>query len=202
MKKNIGALLEDERNFLGKWLWFMFLLFIPEVISAIMTTEGLSFPAWVMIAGTILALVSSAAYAFCLFKMSKMENVYRSAALAQFIAIAAQLSIGITSTQADPAVMGLMSLCVMVVALYGQIQEFQGHVSVFKRAEGSVAMEWNSVLKWYIASFFLGIVASILTLSAPGNIAFIFTFVYICLEFVVQVRKIMLLYKSAKVFRN
>ena len=202
MRKNINTLLEEERNFLGKWLWIMFLLFIPEVLASFMTMEEFGFPAFVVASGTVIALVSTFVYALALFKMSKIEPIYRSAALAQFLAMAAQLSIGITSTQADPAVMGLMSLCVMVVSLYGQIQEFQGHVDIMKKANGAVSIEWNTVLKWYIASFFLGIVATILTLVAPGNIAFIFTFVYICVEFVVQVRKIMLLYKSAKVFRG
>lgn len=200
--KNIIRSASERDRFLGKWLWLLFLMFIPGLIAAMMASGAVeeSFPP-VYTAGEILNFVITAASAWIMLMLSRESGCYRNAAMANVISAAASLSLLVTGDYMGEDMTMTMSAAVLLVLLYGTYQEYMGHADVTGGEFPQLSEMWNRLWKWTFVSYAVMLGSSLLVIVSP-LIALLVMMVSGLLSLYVGIRKIVLLYQTAQAFRK
>ena len=191
----------EKAQFLGKWLWILFWLFIPGVIASIMVNENIAslFPA-LFVPGQILQTVCQLIYGAILIKASDWDSRYR---ISGVIVIAANiLSIALEYVFAgNEEVLLLMLIPLGIAGLVGEYYEYMAHSDVVKEFDEEIAAKWKKLWKWYIGSFGL-MVLSIVLMFITAILGLLAMLVSAIALIVVSILKLVYLYRTAKAFRD
>ena len=188
--------------FLGKWLWILFWLVIPQSIAGIMTNEtvvewapGLKLP------GQVLSVLCAVAYGLILLRLSKEEGHYRTAAICCVAAAVLSAAAACFSGGEEPGWTLVITLPGAVVSLVGEYHEFMGHAEVLSGVDNDRSEKWRNLWKWNIGLFGALLASVVITLIVPmlGMLVMLAAMIGIL---VVSILKLVYLYRAAKLFRE
>lgn len=187
---------------LGKWLWILFWLIIPSTIGSLMSHETMTelIPA-LNLPGQILGMACNLAAGLILLKLGDEEDGYHTAGVCSLIAAAANFLATVISGGSDAGWTLLITVPAAIFGMVGQYHEFMAHSEVLTGVDNELAEKWEKLWKWYLG-IMLSLVGSILViLVAPVPGLLIAAAAAIGL-IVVEIIRLVCLYRSAKTFRS
>lgn len=197
------AEMAKQAPLLGKWLWIMFWLIIPNSIASVLTNQtvvvyvpSLNFP------GQIISAICSAAYGFFLLKLAPVENTYKKAGICVLVTAAASVLVALlTGAAGTPTWTLILTIPATIMAWIGEYHMFRANAAVLEGVDQELSEQWIKLWKWYIG-FLLGMVGSIvivLILPMIGVLALLAAAIGVL---VVGIKKLVYLYRTAKIFRE
>ena len=188
---------------LGKWLRILFLLVIPGTIASLLTEEWITgLVPGLYIAGTILQFGCTLTASLALWKLSEVEDRYRTAALCTLIpAVITLLLALVTGGGSTPAWTLLITLPAAVVSLVGEYNQFTAHTIVTAPLDRELSEKWTKLWKWYIGSFaaLLGSLFLLLLIPILGLLTMLASAIALMVTAII---KYIYLYQTAKLFRE
>ncbi len=184
---------------LGQWLWLLFWLIIPRILSGILTLPILS-PATHLIGG-ILGFLCSIAYAAILLRLASESPYYRPAGIFflvyAVVEILEQLPIAFS-----PVLAILLSLVSVVIALYAENREYRGHSDVVLPFDRELSLKWDNLWKWYLYTNIALIAGVLITMLIHPALGEVLTFLFALILSAIAIMKLVYLYREAKLFRS
>ena len=188
---------------LGKWLWILFWLVVPTVISGLMKSETImnAFPG-IYRMGQILGITCSLAYGAILLKLSPAEQRYRTAGNCALISVALGIPVIILFGASDTPPWALfITVPETIIGLSGEYNEYNAHSVVLFRADHELSEKWLTLWKWYVG-FMAGMLSAvILALMAPPLGLAVLSVCSIGVS-VSLIIKLIYLYRTARLFRE
>ncbi|MBQ8238313.1 MAG: DUF3795 domain-containing protein [Oscillospiraceae bacterium] len=188
---------------LGKWLWILFWLIIPNEIAGLMTHEmAVEMVPALYIPGMILDVTVLTVYGVILLKLASEEERYRTAGICSLIANAASILIAVVSGGGEtPTWTLLISLPASAASFFGVYNECMAHSAVLTGVDNLLAEKWEKLWKWYIGLLcaMIGGIVVMLILPLLGVIAMLVSVIGTA---VVGIVKLVYLYRTAQIFRN
>lgn len=198
-----SAKLARRAPFLGKWLWLLFWLVIPSALSGFMTNDNVveSFPN-LYLPGQILSGLCSLAYGLILLKLSSEDEGYHKAGLCYLVgASVAAVGVLIKLGNSEAKLPLLVTLPVVIVEMVGYYREVNAHADVLSGVDNILSEKWRILWKWYIGM--LGaIVGSIIVVLISPFLGLLVMLAGIIGTIVVNIMKLVYLYRTAKLFRE
>jgi hypothetical protein len=189
--------------FFGKWFLVLFLLFIPNIISGIMTADVVKeiIPE-LFVLGQILGVVCNIGYAVILLIMSREEAYYSAAGLCGIVVCCMDALLTYFLSWPEPPVWALLLTLVFEgVGIYGIYSEFQGHASVLRDVNIELSEKWITLWRWYLG-LMIGFLVSFV-LGIPIPLFGIFgVFISLIGVLVVGIFRLVYLWQSADFLRN
>lgn len=188
---------------LGKWLWIIFWLIIPSSIGSLMANETTAkiLPGLFM-SGQIISAISSLTYGAILFKLSSLEDRYRTSGICILIAGCVSAVVAMITGSGEEATWTLLfTLPAAVVAMVGEYNEYMGHSAVLSGVDNELSEKWETLWKWYIG-LFLGMFGCILLMLITPILAALALIGAAIGVLVVAILKLVYLYRTAKIFRE
>ena len=188
---------------LGKWIWILFWLIVPTIVTWIMGTEMImgDYPGFYLI-GLILFQVCFIAYGLILLKISSEEDGYRTAGICIIVyGFIKGLLLFIFKIEVLPKWTLVITIPAGIIALIGEYYEYRAHSDVLVGIDNNLSEKWTILKKWYVGgilafccSFILMMIAPLLGLIALWGGAIVYL--------VVKIIKLVYLYRTAKMFRK
>lgn len=186
--------------FLGKWLWILFWLIVPQVIINFMTEDFmLSLVPALEVPGQIGLVICMIIRVLVLFKLSKEHGSYGIAAIlgiANVVASVVYLRLGTE----DIYFLIMIAVVQLVILLISEYYEYKAHTEVVMMVDACISAQWDNYWKWNMYSC-IGLVVSmfmIFLIPGLGALAVLASSIGIL---VAGIKKLVYLYQSAKVFR-
>lgn len=190
----------EKAKVLGKWLWILFWLFIPNIIGNLMSNEsvgGISHEVYVI--GLLITNVVTVIYCLILLKLRETEEKYGRAAICMFIGVVLAV-IALVISEEHVALLVLMALVAAVAGLVGEYNLFYAHAAVLEDFDLELSQKWKKLWKWEliclgcaiggILLFFLGAIAALLIIAGGIGV------------FVISIVQLVYLYRMAELFRE
>lgn len=190
----------EKAKVLGKWLWLLFWLLIPNIIAGIMSNESLKpiSPTMYYI-GTILGIVVEIIYCIVLFMLRHVEKKYGRAAICTIVGVVLA-AIGLVLMEELLVFAVLFMFATVAVSLAGSYFLYYGHAAVLEDFDVEFSEKWEKLWKWQIICLcgavagvcllFLWILGVLLVLASAIGIA------------VVSIVQMVYLYRMAVMFRE
>lgn len=197
------AAIAERAPVLEKWLMVLFWLIIPGSIASIMTNETVaaSVPALLM-PGQVLSTITSLAYGFILLRLSSEAECYRKSGICALVCGGAGILIACFSgSTPTPVWMLAITIPTAIVSILGEYYEFMAHSSVLTGVDNLLSDRWTTLWRWYIGSF-CAMLGSILLLAIVPLLGLLVTLVAAIAMVVVDIMKLVFLYRTARVFKN
>lgn len=196
-------LLAQRAPVLGKWLWLLFWLIVPNTISGLLNQEFVTnaLP-WLRIPGSLLNTGCLLAYGLILMQLGSLEEGYRTAGICSLTAAAVNLLIPFfTGSGETPPWTLILTLPAAAIGLYGEYREFMAHSAVLTGVDSSLAENWEKLWKWYIGVFAALFGGLLVTFMIPilGLLVVLGSAIGMI---VVSILKLVYLYRTAKLFRE
>lgn len=188
---------------LGKWLWIIFWLIIPNTVGSLMANDSIAkvLPG-LFVPGQIINAICSLTYGAILFKLRTEEDRYRTAGICAMIAGAASALAAVINGGSDEATWILIfTIPAAIVEIVGEYNEFMAHSAVLSGVDNELSEKWEVLWKWYIGTF-LGMLGCILVMLIAPVLGAIGIFGCAIGMIVVGVLKLVYLYRTAKIFRE
>lgn len=152
--------------------------------------------------GNSLAVIISVAYGAALLQMAVLTPAYRTAGICCIAASLVYLVMG--SIPARSAAAGwtlLLSIPGSIVALVGDYHEFHAHAEMLANVDDDFAKKWENLWKWNLRMIVIPLCAGLVAVIAPGLGAIAVVAAGMG-ALVIQVLKIVYLYRMSKIFRS
>lgn len=196
-KEKATQALKAGYGFLGKWLWYYFILIVPSIIAGIFGAIS-SVPALVLV-GNIISLAVSVATIVILVILGQYDKNYKTAGLLQIPVFVVSLIETIAFGSEVPLWYSGISLVAALVGLYGTYLEFKTHAYVTATVDPMLSANWMKLWKWMmicmivsICSVFLILIPIIgILIMVAGLIGLV----------VCSIIKLVYLYRTAKLFQ-
>lgn len=188
---------------LGKWLWVLFWLVIPGTIASILTEEQITglIPG-LYIPGILLQTLCTLAASLILWKLSEIEDRYRTAAICSLIPAVVTLFLAVATRGSEPPTWTLLiTLPAAVVSLVGEYNQFTAHAIVTSPLNQELSEKWTTLWKWYIGSY-AAILGSLFLLLLIPILGLLTTLAGAIALMVTGILKLVYLYRTAKLFRE
>ena len=196
-KEKATQALKAGYGFLGKWLWYYFILIVPSIIAGIFGAIT-SVPALVLV-GNIISLAVSVATIVILVILGQYDKNYKTAGLLQIPVFVASLIETIAFSTEVPLWYSGISLVAALVGLYGTYLEFKTHAYVTATVDPMLSANWMKLWKWMMICMIVSI-CSVFLLLIP--IIGILIMVAGLIGLVVcSIIKLVYLYRTAKLFQ-
>lgn len=202
---------EEDRNkrfaqkalYLGKWLWLLFWLVIPDTLASFMTNETIVkwYPS-LNSPGQILSIICSVAYGLILLKLSSENEHYRTSGICFLVvATVSAIVICISSGSNDITWTLILTIPSVVVALVGEYNEYMGHAEVLNGVDTELSEKWINLWKWYIRIFvaLFGVIIVAFIVPIFGVLVLLVLSIGLL---IVGILKLVYLYRTAKLFRD
>lgn len=202
-EKQRKAAIARRAPVLGKWLWILFWLIVPNIIAGLMSNETTAELAPALyIPGQILNGACSLAWGLILLKLGTEEDGYRTAGVCSLIAAAASLlTTAISGSQEAAGWTLIITIPAVVVGLVGEYHEFMAHSAVLTGVDNELAEKWEKLWKWYIIMM-LSLLGSILVMLLAPVLGLLVVLAAAIGLIVVEILRLVYLYRTAKVFRK
>lgn len=188
---------------LGKWLWILFWLIIPNSIAGLLTNDTVvSIAPALQLPGSILQAACSLTYGAILLKLAVYEGRYRTAGICALAAGASSVLTAIlTGTGSTPTWTLVYSAPVAIAALVGEYNEYMAHSSILTGVDNDLSDKWHKLWGWYILFMVALILSLLLTMIIPilGILVMLACAIGIL---VTGILKLVYLYRTAKLFRE
>lgn len=197
------AVIAKRAPILGKWLWIIFWLIIPSSIGSFMSHETIAkIMPGLLLPGQIINAICSLTYGAILIKLGSEEDRYRTAGICALIAGASSTAAAIVNGVSEGATWILIfTLPAAIIALFGEYNEYMAHSIVLTGVDNDLAESWELLWKWYIG-LFLGMFGCILAMLIAPILGAIAIFGCAIGIVVVSIKKLVYLYRTAKIFRE
>ena len=194
-----NSLLAHRAEVLGKWIWYLFLLVIPNTIGSVMTQESIWGADSAMITiGNLLQNVCSFAYGAILLKAAVEEEKYQTAGACVLIAALGGI---LTYVFPDNAALTLLvNIPLAIIGFYGKYHEYMGHASALTDVDDELSAKWEKLWKWDIIVS-VGLLCSAFFILVP-LIGALLVLGFAISIIVVSILKLVYLYQTAKAFRE
>lgn len=196
-RERAAQALKAKYAFLGKWLWYYFLLIIPRILAAIF--KMFDVPSLVLI-GDILSMVASVAAIVILYILGDYDKNYRTSGLLRIAAFVIDL-IGVIAFYGTgtPLWYAGIVLAAGLVGLYGIYLEFKTHAFVTSTVDPTLSANWTKLWTMYVI-FMVAYLCSAFFALIPvlGIIIVIAAAVGII---VCSILELIYLYRTAKLFQ-
>ena len=187
-------------RFLYRWLGLLFWLFIPNIISGLMTNDTImKSDSDIYRIGQILDLICTILHGLILIRLSSEEARYRTAGICILI-VAAVTVLDLVfpeGTGTFPAA----ALVALVVALVGMYYEYKAHSSVLADIYEELSKKWMILWKWSLGIMIALFCFMILTLIVP-NVGLIGLLLATIALAVVSIVQLVFLYRTADTFKT
>jgi len=190
-----------QRNqLLGKWLWILFWLIVPNLIGGVlssgMVTERI--PA-LMFPGQLLRGGVGLAYAGILLKLKGCSDHYRISGWCCMISAVVNIcdlffSIEILSS-------GIFMIALLILSLVGEYHEYYGHADVLTGIWDDLSQNWKNLWKWNVRVY-LGTVVTAVLVMLVALLGLLAGLVLVVGLVSIVVLKLVYLYRMAKYFRE
>ncbi len=188
---------------LGRWLWILFWLIIPNTIASFMTDETIVglIPA-ALVLGQVLGAICSSVYGIILIRLASEEERYRTAGICALVCgVMNLLTACIPGAYQDSWWVLTLALLTVIAVPIGQYNEFTAHSVVLTGLDNKQAEKWAALWKWYIMMYG-AIIGSVLLILFIPFLGFLVTFAAGIGRLVVSIFKLVYLYRTAKLFRE
>lgn len=190
----------EKAKVLGKWLWILFWLLIPNIIAGIMSAESLKpISPTMYYFGTVLGIVVEVVYCIILFKLRHIEEKYGRAAICTIAGVVLAV-IGLILTEELLVVAVLFLIATVAVSLASTYFLYYAHAAVLEDFDVELSEKWKALWKWQviclcgavagICLLFLWILGALLALASAIGI------------FVIGIVQLVYLYRMAVLFRE
>lgn len=188
---------------LGKWLWVLFWLIIPNTIGSFMANNTITKAVpGLFLPGQIINAVCAVVSGLILLKLGAEDEGYRTAGICGLIAAGVSAVVSLVNGPGETAAWTLIfTLPAAVVGMVGQYHKYMAHAAVLTGVDNELSEKWATLWKWYLG-LTLGIFGCIfLILIIPILAAIALIGVAIGL-IVVGILELVYLYRTAKIFRD
>lgn len=188
---------DREYNFLAQWIGFLFwyviitigIRFVVGMVSGLM--EGNLF-------GEIVDCLIQLGHALILLKLASSTYCFRTAGVCSIISLVFTF---LGAVLAESGFGVLFAIVAVVPSLVSQYHEYIGYAEVTEEVDEELAGKWRVV--WYISLGGLIVLAISLVLTMFGSLlGALLTVVSSVAVLVIEVFRIVFLYKTAQLFRN
>lgn len=192
--------LAEQAPVLGKWLWWMFWLVVPRELASLMTMDRVvEILPGLDLAGALLTVLCGLACGWFLWKLGPVLRDYRTAALCQFVNVAASVAaqaLGLRDAVALLPALGLIGL-----GMFRDYKVYHAHAQVLTGVDDALAEKWRRLWKYLIWILWGMGGALLLMIVSPllGLLALVAATVALV---AVAVTEMVYLWRTAKVFRG
>jgi len=191
--------LKKNSAILGKWLWMMFWLIVPNAIASFLELEF--FGKAVNLVGIVISAVCMLMYGLFMLKLQEVNDDYKSAALYTMAAAVINGVYSIIGGFTDIGSIGLLfSIPAAIIGLIGAKKEYSSHAEVLFRVDHTLSEKWDKLWKMYVISIAATIGGAVLVLF--GLIGLLITLAGVVLAVVVSIKQLIYLYNTAKLFKG
>ena len=199
-EKEKEALIDRRAPFLGKWIWILFWLIVPQGIANLLTQDVMAalVPALekpgqtglvlcVVIRGVILLLIS------------KEHKSYAFAGVWGMVSSVVSI-LNLLLEIVDIYVLVMMATLQMVILLLSEYHEYKAHADVVLVVDGIISEQWDNYWKWNLYSG-IGMVVSMYLIFAASFAGTLMLLASLIGMLVAGIKKLVCLYRTAQVFR-
>lgn len=194
-------LLDERAPLLGKWLWVLFWLLIPNGLAAVMTHENVvqAFPA-LEAPGMVVEAAAQLTRAGILWKLSEVERRYRLAAVCTLGSVLSVL-LSLAGVREGEALWWLFAIPLLAAQLVGIYAECSAHAAVLDGVDDVQAKKWRRLWKWELGLLvsLLGCLLLVVAVGLLGALVMLAVAVGLAVTAVLQ---LVYLYRTAKLFRE
>ena len=194
----------EKAPFLGKWLWILFWLVIPQSLASLLNSDLFDSQSVFRFLGLLLQAAYLLSYGLVLLKLSSHIARYRTAGICFLVGgivnILTSVLPTLTSGDGLPLLLSLISLVSGVFLLVGEYQEYMGHSELLWDVDVELSDKWHKLWKWYIGCF-LALLASIVVILLSPILGLLVTLAAAIGILVVLIVKLVYLYRTAMIFR-
>lgn len=193
----------QQAPILGKWLWIVFWLIIPNSVASVMTNQtiiqyfpGLNLP------GRIITAICSAVYGFSMLKLASADLSYKKAGI--FILITSAVSVLValvTGTAQTPTWTLILTIPAAIMALIGEYHMYHANAAALEGVEDELSEKWCKLWNWNIGLYLglFGCAVIMLILPLLGALALLAAAIGLA---IVGILKLVYLFRTAKFFRE
>lgn len=187
---------------LAKCFGIMFWLIVPQIIAGLLNIEGINYPTGIRIVSEIITLLCVLIYAFMLLKASKVNGEYKTAAICLIVGgILTQIAAIISITTNIGNVILLLTIPSAIVSLVGEYREFNTHADILEKFDSELSEKWRVLWKLTVISILCSLGGIVVCLIVPV-LGLLVVLAGLILVIIVSIKKLIYLYKSAKIFKN
>lgn len=193
--------LARQAPLLGKWLWLLFWLVVPRLISGLMTADWVeaAFPA-VGRVGAVLGFLCALAYGLFLWPLGSVRKGYRTAALCQLLITAEEVVLALLPGEENPLLL-LLGLLSLGLGLYRNYLEFNTHADVLSGLDSGLSDSWRKLWKWNVWAL-SGMAGSILAAWIAAPLGWLLLLGSAIAVAALSVVEMVYLWRTAKMFRE
>lgn len=193
---------KDSYAFLGKWLWYYFILIIPSIVAAVF--GAFTDNPIMVLAGSIMDIAVSVLTILILVKLGSQNAKYGKAGLLQIPLIITNLikvfAFVATETEVPLWYTGGIEFVAALVGLYGTYLEFKAHEEVTSFVDPTLSETWAKLWKWTVICMVVTICSAFLILIPVLGLLIMIAGVIGLV--VVSILKLIYLYRTAKLFQS
>lgn len=195
----------EKAPLLGKWLWVLFWLAIPQALASLLMSSLFSSQSLPYLLGQIMQVVYLLGCGLALLKLSSAMDRYRTAGICYLIAGAINIVFSIIPVPAVGSglavLVSLVSLVSGIALLIGEYHEYRGHNELLEDVNPALSVKWRILWKWYIGCF-IALIGSIVVMFLSPVFGLMVSLTAAVVLVAVLVFKLIYLYRTAMVFRR
>ncbi len=192
----------EEKQFFARWFKMLFIIMIISVIASMMASDIASaYMPSLVIVGNILGVITSAAYAIGLIVMARYNDHYKTAGMANLLAMLSSAALMVSGDIIDHTMNTTFSIILLFLTIFATFMEFTGHVEVTRNRFGKLSQQWSTLWKWTLAAYVVQLVSAVI-LFISIDIAAILILIYALIVLVTGVLKVIMLYRTASFYAN
>lgn len=186
--------------FLGKWLWILFWLIVPQFIANFMTGDTMValIPALEK-PGQIGLIICMLVRILVLFIISREHGSYRIAAILGLVSVAADAVLQMSGME-DIYVLFMLAIVQIVVLFVSEYYEYKAHTELVMAVSPFISEQWDNYWKWNMYSL-IGLVVSMFLIFLIPRLAALALLVSSIGLLVAGIKKLICLYRAANAFR-
>lgn len=195
-----NAAIARNAPLMGKWVWCVFWLLVPNSVGALLVTLGEGTPLYWL--GKALQLGCAVAYCVMLLNLTPVSPRFKTAAVCALIANVGNSMVDIFLSV--PSRMGLQLLFLLPLlplSLVAEYNEYNGYAHTLESCQPERAQKWRNL--WHLTVAYLCVMGgSILLIFLSPILGALLLLGGTIFALVVGILKYVYLYRTAKFYRN
>lgn len=195
----------EKAPFLGKWLWILFWLVIPQSLASLLNSDLFDSQSVFRFLGLLLQAAYLLSYGLVLLKLSSHIARYRTAGICFLVGGMINAAFSIIPVPAAGSALAVWGSLIIVAGgiflMVGEYHEYMGHSELLEGVDWELSDKWRKLWKWYIGCF-IALLSSIVVITFSPFLGLLVTLAAIIGLLVVLIRKLVYLYRTAMIFRN
>lgn len=195
----------EKAPFLGKWLWILFWLVIPQSLASLLTSDLFAGQPVLSSLGQIMQLIYLLGCGLVLLKLSSQIARYRTAGIYFLVGGMINAAFSIIPVPAAGSALAVWGSLIIVAGgiflMVGEYHEYMGHSELLEGVDWELSDKWRKLWKWYIGCF-IALLGSIVVITFSPFLGLLVTLAATIGVLVIMIVKLVYLYRTAMIFRN